>query len=82
MNATWRAFALALQQNLAASAPDKKLFGAVNSAALDAHKKSLDALAASLPKSARAVNGRASAPVHEADPPDRPAQLRPSGQVF
>jgi len=60
--------ALALQQNLAASPPDKKLFGAANSAALDAHKKTLDALAASLPQNARAADGRASTTVHEADP--------------
>lgn len=59
--------ALALQQNLATSPPDKKLFGAVN-AASDAQKKALDALAASLPQGARAVDGKASAPVHEADP--------------
>jgi hypothetical protein len=60
--------ALALQQNLAASPPDKKLFGAVNSAALDAHKKTLDALAATLPPNARTADGRGSSPVHEADP--------------
>lgn len=60
--------ALAMQQNLAASPPDKKLFGAANSATLDAHKKALDAIAASLPQNARSADGRASTPVHEADP--------------
>lgn len=60
--------AVALQQNLAESPPDKKLFGAANSAALDAQKKTLDALAASLPQNARAAQGKASALVHEADP--------------
>lgn len=60
--------ALAMQQNLAGSPPDKKLFGAVNSAALDAHKKTLDALAATLPEGARSADGRAQSPLHEADP--------------
>jgi hypothetical protein len=60
--------ALAMQQNLAGSPPDKKLFGAVNSAALDAHKKALDALAAALPENARAADGRGSCALPEADP--------------
>jgi hypothetical protein len=60
--------ALALQQNLATSAPDQKLFGAVERAVLDAHKKTFDAIAASLPANARARDGRASSTVHEADP--------------
>jgi hypothetical protein len=60
--------ALAMQHNLAASPPERKLFGAVHSAALDAHKKTLDALAATLPHNANAPNGRASSLVHEADP--------------
>lgn len=61
--------AVALQQNLAASPPDKKLFGALNSAALDAQKQTLDALAAALPESARSsADGRSSASIHEADP--------------
>jgi len=37
-------------------------------AALDAHQKALDAIAAALPQSAHASEGRSSAAVHEADP--------------
>ena len=60
--------ALALQQNLATSPPDKKLFGTVDSAALDPHKNVLDAIAASLPQGARATDGKSSTLAHEADP--------------